>query len=316
MGTGGSGGSNNGGSAYTQTALLTFDQGAGVAPFAVAQTTAAAVTNLDADKLDGQHGSFYTDASNMASGLLPAARLTPIVNADISATAAIAYSKLNLATSIVNADVSGSAAIAWAKVSKTASSLADLTTRSAADLSSGTVAEARLGSGTGTVNKVLRGDSTWGDVPGVTTDGASRVQQIAFASTQSASADVNTLDDYEEGTWTPSIGGNTTYTSRAGTYTKIGNRVFITGNLVVTAIGTGSTTTVSGLPFAAAAVTTGSVNYFSTLASAVTWIGCYVSGSGTSLTMVGLTAAATSVTDPLTTFQNGTQVHFSMQYAV
>lgn len=41
---------------------------------------------------------------------------TSIVNADVSGSAAIAYSKLNLATSIVNADVSGSAAIAYSKL--------------------------------------------------------------------------------------------------------------------------------------------------------------------------------------------------------
>lgn len=41
---------------------------------------------------------------------------TSIVNADISASAAIAYSKLNLATSIVNADISASAAIAYSKL--------------------------------------------------------------------------------------------------------------------------------------------------------------------------------------------------------
>lgn len=39
-----------------------------------------------------------------------------IVNADINASAAIAYSKLNLATSIVNADISNSAAIAYSKL--------------------------------------------------------------------------------------------------------------------------------------------------------------------------------------------------------
>jgi hypothetical protein len=39
-----------------------------------------------------------------------------IVNADVSASAAIAYSKLNLSASIVNADISGSAAIAASKL--------------------------------------------------------------------------------------------------------------------------------------------------------------------------------------------------------
>jgi hypothetical protein len=32
---------------------------------------------------------------------------------------------------------------------------------------------------------------------------------ISFPATQSASSDANTLDDYEEGTWTPSVGWGT-----------------------------------------------------------------------------------------------------------
>jgi hypothetical protein len=44
---------------------------------------------------------------------------TSILNADVSASAAIAYSKLNLATSIVNADVSASAAIVSSKLDLT-----------------------------------------------------------------------------------------------------------------------------------------------------------------------------------------------------
>jgi hypothetical protein len=53
---------------------------------------------------------------------------------------------------------------------------------------------------------------------------------ITFPATQSASTDANTLDDYEEGSWTPniSISGSTTGIVLAvtnGTYTKIGNCV-------------------------------------------------------------------------------------------
>jgi hypothetical protein len=53
---------------------------------------------------------------------------------------------------------------------------------------------------------------------------------ITFPSTASASSDANTLDDYEEGTWTPTVrGGSTagTYTpsSVRSYYTKIGNQV-------------------------------------------------------------------------------------------
>jgi hypothetical protein len=52
---------------------------------------------------------------------------------------------------------------------------------------------------------------------------------VAFPATQVASADANTLDDYEEGTWTPGfLTGTPVYTTpyeRTGFYTKIGNRV-------------------------------------------------------------------------------------------
>jgi hypothetical protein len=51
---------------------------------------------------------------NGSSLLLPG--IGSIVNADISSSAAIAYSKLNLSSSIVNADVSNSAAIAYSKL--------------------------------------------------------------------------------------------------------------------------------------------------------------------------------------------------------
>jgi hypothetical protein len=69
-----------------------------------------------------------------------------ILNSDINADAAIAYSKLALGSSIVDSDIKSDADIAWSKLSKTGSSLADLATRSAADLSSGTLNDARLSS--------------------------------------------------------------------------------------------------------------------------------------------------------------------------
>ena len=55
---------------------------------------------------------------------------------------------------------------------------------------------------------------------------------ITFPATQSASADANTLDDYEEGTYTATITGSTTagtqtYAGQAGRYTKVGNVVHV-----------------------------------------------------------------------------------------
>lgn len=78
--------------------------------------------------------------------------------------------------------------------------------------------------------------------------------QIKFPAAQNASADANTLDDYEEGSWTPTIVGSSsagtgTYTTQAGRYTKIGNLVFISGTIIWTAhTGTGNIL-IGGLPF-------------------------------------------------------------------
>jgi hypothetical protein len=79
---------------------------------------------------------------------------------------------------------------------------------------------------------------------------------ITFPATQSASSDANTLDDYEEGTWTPVLvpasGSVGAYTTQLGKYTKIGNRVLITLSLAGS-IGTGTgTMIITGLPFSGA----------------------------------------------------------------
>ena len=78
---------------------------------------------------------------------------------------------------------------------------------------------------------------------------------ITFPATQSASTDANTLDDYEEGTWTPNQGSGLTVVgafSSSGTYTKIGSVVMVTGILFgATSIRTGALGLVTtNLPFA------------------------------------------------------------------
>ena len=65
-----------------------------------------------------------TNAKVNASAAIAYSKLNlsgSIVNADISSSAAIAYSKLNLSNSIVNADISSSAAIAYSKLNLSAS---------------------------------------------------------------------------------------------------------------------------------------------------------------------------------------------------
>jgi hypothetical protein len=98
---------------------------------------------------------------------------------------------------------------------------------------------------------------------------------ITFPATQDPSSNANTLDDYEEGTWTPSYSGGlsgVTYgTVRNGFYTKIGNQVTVwfgimTDGLTVTS----SSLNISGLPFTAR----NNLGAFNTvnLCSAVRWV--------------------------------------------
>jgi len=78
---------------------------------------------------------------------------------------------------------------------------------------------------------------------------------ITFPATQDPSSNANTLDDYEEGTWTPVIafGGasvGVVYSTQSANYTKIGNRVFI--SCYVSLLSKGSSTgnvSITGLPF-------------------------------------------------------------------
>lgn len=80
---------------------------------------------------------------------------------------------------------------------------------------------------------------------------------VSFPATQSASSDANTLDDYEEGTWTAVVKGDGTagtyeLQTNQSTYVKIGNFVYLNCNLrlasSITAGGTGALI-ITGLPF-------------------------------------------------------------------
>lgn len=90
------------------------------------------------------------------------------------------------------------------------------------------------------------------------------VGQIKFPGTQNPSANVNTLDDYEEGTWTPTISfavpGDlaVTYSIRVGTWTKVGDTIRAAYTIITSAF-TYTTASgnfiISGLPLVSANVT-------------------------------------------------------------
>ena len=143
---------------------------------------------------------------------------------------------------------------------------------------------------------------------------------ITFPVTQSASSSAKTLDDYEEGTWTPSLGGTATYTTQVGYYTKIGRQVTLWGHLQVLVIGTGSTSLISGNPFtpsasAGSAYNPGSVYWSSLAISETNVIVVTQEGSGT-IWFCGRATSATTIDNQIAIFGNSAVVRFSLTYNI
>ena len=125
------------------------------------------------------------------------------------------------------------------------------------------------GSGTGVLRMAIdnagnikMGDGAWTnyaniDNAGVLTfEGTANIPNVVFPATQVPSADVNTLDDYEEGTWTAAFVCGTSGTItidgsyNTGLYTKIGRQVTVTGQFKVAEVSSPiGKLTLTGLPF-------------------------------------------------------------------
>lgn len=147
--------------------------------------------------------------------------------------------------------------------------------------------------------------------------------QVKFPAAQNASTDVNTLDDYEEGTFTPTIVGSTsgaaTYTAQAGFYTKIGKRVFF--NLYV---GTATAGTlvgnirIGGLPFASQNTSFNHagmvVSYFTGLGSNVVFLSGYTPPNTQYVELYKMAAAAAAVSNVVTADIGSTDFIISGSY--
>lgn len=148
---------------------------------------------------------------------------------------------------------------------------------------------------------------------------------IAFPATQLASSNANTLDDYEEGNWTPTItlGGGAvgvTYVVQTGRYTKIGNRVFFTGYIALTAKGSSTgVLKIASLPFTSNSTsdTLGAVTFrvSQSAASLTGFVQGFTEVNGTSIFVEKFAAGALSpVAD--TDLNNNSAFIFSGQYFV
>jgi hypothetical protein len=140
---------------------------------------------------------------------------------------------------------------------------------------------------------------------------------ITFPATQSASSNANTLDDYEEGTWTPVLAGSTSttgqsYAIQAGRYTKIGNIciAFFDAELANAGVLVGNAQ-INGLPFSSAntgdiSQGSGSLSLFSSLATSLVSAIIGPQPNNNWINLRGLTAASGSTTNSFvaTTFFN------------
>jgi hypothetical protein len=91
-------------------------------------------------------------------------------------------------------------------------------------------------------------------VTGLVDISAATSGQIQFPATVNLSSNANTLDDYEEGTWTPSFtldSGSATLNSSSGNYVKVGKQVTLTMTISFSSATAALINTITGLPFAA-----------------------------------------------------------------
>ena len=149
---------------------------------------------------------------------------------------------------------------------------------------------------------------------------------ITFPATQSASTDANTLDDYEEGTWTIAVQGSSTnptvgYNFRVGTYVKVGKNVTLNGHFRTSSVSGGSgDVLITGLPFAVdntSNYTTVGVCY--TFATATSKFPYYVrlDNGGTSITLFygsGTVQSTSLVVSDLGTGNFSNETAFTINY--
>jgi hypothetical protein len=129
------------------------------------------------------------------------------------------------------------------------------------------------------------------------------------------------LADYEEGTWTPVVGGNATYTAQYGTYTKIGRLVTLQFFIHINVLGTGSATQLSGFPYNAGSVgfgQSGSISLWGNIATSVVWLGCYINSSAAVMNFTGngIIASGTTTYNGITIFGDNASVQGTISYTV
>ena len=113
-----------------------------------------------------------------------------------------------------------------------------------------------------------------------------------------SNTDANTLDDYEEGTWTPASSG-TSPTVQLARYTKIGNVVHVSGYL--TSLGSCTGTYFSGLPFPVKSNVYASARYHSNHSNYYKYV-LRANGNTSNLNFLNNADAGVDITDATASF--------------
>jgi len=135
-------------------------------------------------------------------------------------------------------------------------------------------------------------------------------------------AAANALDDYEEGTWTPSIGGSgATYTNQQGLYVKVGRYVCAVFDITVNARNSGSANELHGFPFTAnngvspaMGVYSGHISFYSGISQNVYSLDMYIINGQTYAYFTGHTTASGNIGNSLSVWQNNARILGTVHY--
>ena len=134
-------------------------------------------------------------------------------------------------------------------------------------------------------------------------------------------ATANVLNDYEEGNWVPSVGGDATYTLRRANYVKVGRLVTVSWDMEILLIGTGDVSGIISLPFVVGTASGlnnqpgyGACGFFNVLATTVYSMTFYAAANTS--TIYAMTKNSLSAGNSVNTaiYGNGSRVQGSLTY--
>jgi hypothetical protein len=272
--------------ATSGTSILYGDGSGGFSNVTIGTGVAFSAGTLSATGSGGTVTSVTGTAPVASSG-----GATPVISMAAATTSVNGYLTSTDWTTFNNKQPAGSYLVSGGALGTPSSGTVTNLTGTASININGTVGATTPTTGAFTTMQASTGAAVGGATPGA--------GGLAFPATAVAVADVNTLDDYEEGTWTPDQGSGLTVVgafSSSGTYTKIGRLVHVVGqvngatSISVTVVGA----ITGNLPFSNVVLATGAATNAGVNVSVV------VIASGSTLLAATAIAATTTIYFTLT----------------